>query len=377
MKLRDASALALSTLRSALSKTVLTILGLGVGVAAVLTVRSLGAAGEMQVEREIDRMGVNKVWINAAQDDTRLTAQQARLTAAAVGLPVCAGASAAGVVTLEDEAAAAHIAGYDEAMQLVHGGTIVEGRGFLAADHAQARPVCIVDDVLAQRLGGSVLGKRVTAAGRRLVVVGVVEGMPMPSMAIGGGLLLLPLSTWTDTFGQGALGLTISLTGGRSAAEASELALEVLGEGFRADTLENEIGAARQIVRIFVMVLTCVAAVCMATGGVGVMNVLLISVRERRREIGLLKALGATAAQVGLIFLLEAAAYAVLGGALGLVLGRGLICAFGAWIGLSATLTAADALPVLAAAVLLGIAFGVAPAVKAAAMQVVDALRCE
>lgn len=376
MKLRDALALAGSTLLASRVKTALTILGLSVGVAAVLTVRALGAAGEAQVEREIDRMGVNKIWITA-EDGAILSAEDAAMAAKAADAPVCAGAAAAGVVALDGRLQAVQIAGYDPGMQSVHGGTIVSGRGFMAADHAQARSVCIVDDTLAQQLGGDVLGRRITAGGRRFRVVGVVEGMPMPSMAIGGGLLILPLSTWTETFGGGAQGLTISLSGGRSAGDASRAALAALGEGFRADTLEHEIGAARQIVRIFVMVLTSVAAVCMVTGGVGVMNVLLVSVRERRREIGLLKALGATSEQVAVLFLLEAAAYAALGGLLGLALGAGLTWALGAWIGLQASLSGSDAWPVLLSALLLGVAFGVVPALRAAGMQVVDALRCE
>lgn len=376
MKLRDALALAGSTLWASRVKTALTILGLSVGVAAVLTVRALGAAGEAQVEREIDRMGVNKVWITA-EDGAILSAEDAARAATAADAPVCAGAAAAGVVTLDGSMQAVQIAGYDGGMQSVHGGTIVTGRGFNTADHAQARAVCIVDDTLAQLLGGDVLGRRIAAGGRRFRVIGVVEGMPMPSMAIGGGLLILPLTTWTETFGGGAQGLTISLSGGRSARDASRDALAALGDGYRADTLEHEIAAARQIVRIFVMVLTCVAAVCMLTGGVGVMNVLLVSVRERRREIGLLKALGATAAQVGLLFLLEAAAYAALGGVLGLALGAGLTWALGEGIGLRAALSVGDALPVLLAALLLGVVFGVVPALRAAGMQVVDALRCE
>lgn len=376
MKLRDALMLAVSTLLASRLKTVLTILGLSVGVAAVLTVRALGAAGEAQVEREIDRMGVNKVWITA-EDGAGLSPEDALAAAQAAGAPVCAGAAMAGVVSLDGMQMAAQIAGYDAGMQSVHGGSIIKGRGFIAADHARARAVCIVDDTLAQQLGGDVLGKRIAAAGRRFRVVGVVTGMPMPSMAIGGGLLILPMNTWTETFGGVAQGLTVSLTGGRSAGETSRSVLAALGEGFRADTLEQEIGAARQIVRIFVTVLTSVAAVCMVTGGVGVMNVLLVSLWERRREIGLLKALGATEAQVGLLFLLEAAGYAALGGLLGVALGAVMISVLGSRIGLQTSLSLAGVLPVVLMAMLLGLVFGVVPALRAAGMQVVDALRSE
>lgn len=373
MKLRDAAMLAWSTLCASPMKTLLTILGVGVGVAAVLTVRALGSAGELQVEAEIARMGVNKVWISR-EDGGALPRDAAETVRIATGMPVCASASSAGGVYLDTQAAAAAIAGYDPSMQAVHGGEIAQGRGFLAEDHRLARAVCLVDDQLATRLGGDVVGRRVLAMGRRFLIVGVIGGMPMPAMAVGGGLLALPLSTWEDTFAEAAQQLTVSADGADS-QQLADLALQALGEGYSADTLQSEIDAARQIVRIFVMVLTCVAAVCMVTGGIGVMNVLLVGVRERRREIGLLKALGARSSQVGLIFLLEAAGYALMGGLLGTALGAVMIRLLGGAIGLSASLRAGETLGTVAAACLMGAAFGTAPALRASGLQAADALR--
>ena len=141
-------------------------------------------------------------------------------------------------------------------------------------------------------------------------------------------------------------------------------------------TLENEIDAAKSVVRIFVMVLACVAFVCVATGAIGVMNVLLISVRERRREIGLLKAIGATSRQVALLFLLEAA-YAALGGLLGILLGLGMTALFGALIGLMPQVKLLHMGLLLAGAAALGLSFGVIPAAKAAGLPPAQALRTE
>lgn len=379
MKLRDAAGFALSGLRGSAMRTLLTILGLGVGVGAVLTVMALGMAGETRVEEEIARLGVNKIWITAADDTHELTADAAQRIREACGLPVCAGTSTLGFASMNGLNAAVQIAGYDEGMAAVHGVQIAEGRGFLPEDHRQRHAVCIVDEALAESLGGDVLHRRVSVGGRRFVVVGIAAGMPMQAMAVGSGLLVLPLSVYGDTYGGEIRELTLSVPQGMDTGEIAEAALAVLpeGSGFRADTLENEIDAARQVVRIFVMVLACVAAVCMLTGAIGVMNVLLVSVRERRREIGLIKAVGGTAAQVGLIFLLEAMAYAVMGGLLGIVLGAGMILGFGAMIGLEAGMSAGTVFPVLGAAALLGGCFGVVPALRAAGMQPVDALRCD
>lgn len=376
---RDAVCMAASGLRGRFMRTLLTILGLGVGVGAVLTVLTLGSAGEVRVEKEIAKLGVDKVWIRPKEQAQPLSAESAALIESSVSAPACAGAYSFGVVALGQHTSLTQIAGFDDGMIAVHAPKLVEGRLFLPIDHASEAAVCLVDESLAEHLGDEVVGKRITIGGRRLRVVGVIKGMTAQMMSGGNGLAIMPLGTYLDTLGGTVAEITISVQAGQQANAVANAALDALSskETYRAVTLEKEINAAREIVRIFVMVLVCVAGVCVLTGGIGVMNVLMISVRERRREIGLLKAVGGTSAQVGLLFLLEAAAYAILGGLLGVILGVIMIRVFGMWIGLDAHLKLLDAIPVLLGAAVLGMGFGVLPAVKAANLSPVTALQCE
>lgn len=379
MKACDAIHLAFSGLRGGFVRTVLTILGLGIGVGAVLTVLTLGDAGELRVEEEIAKLGVNKVWIRSKDNKHILQSSDALALFHATDAPACAGAYTLGNITARRTSVVTQIAGFDASMIVVHAPKMIQGRTFQYSEFEQGSSVCLIDQALSEHFPGDMIGGYVSVGNRRLRVVGIIKSMTMQTMSGGSGLLLMPIQTFLDTFGGEIDEITLSVQQGQNAEQVAEQALHMLDgkEDFRADTLESEISAAREVVRIFVMVLICVAFVCMLTGGIGVMNVLLVSVRERRREIGLIKAIGGTSAQVGLLFLLEAAAYALLGGILGVVFGSIMIRLFGGWIGLDAGLKLTTAVPVLMVSTVVGIGFGVAPALKAAGMRPVEALQCE
>lgn len=379
MTFLDAARLASSGLRGNVVRTILTILGLAVGVGAVLTVLTLGDAGEERVETEIAKLGVNKVWVRSKGEDAVLTDEDARILHQTTDSPACAGAYTAAQMYLDGSAELVQAVGFDDSFQSVYSPKLLEGRMFRSEDFQQGSHACLIDEVLAGKFDEDVLGKRISIGNRRLRVIGVIKSLTVQSMSAGSGMVVMPLSTYLDTFGGKVAEITLVVQRDQSAKEVADAALSALIDrnAYRADTLEKEINAAREVVRIFVMVLVCVAAVCVLTGGIGVMNVLLLSVRERRQEIGLIKAIGGTGAQVCLLFLLEAAAYSVLGGLLGVVLGAAMIWIFGAWIGLHAGLALLTVLPVLGVSTLLGVVFGVIPALKAAMLQPVDALQRE
>ena len=281
-------------------------------------------------------------------------------------------------VSLGGQTVYAQIAGYDDGLEAVHHPSSVLGRMFIAREYGGER-VALLDETLAGRLSAAV-GDFINCGGRRYCIVGVVAGMPAQSASLGSGMLLLPLQTWQDAYALAPTELALAVPKGEKAGELAEDVLAKLHNlpgKYLSVTLENEVDAAKSVVRIFVMVLACVAFVCVATGAIGVMNVLLISVRERRREIGLLKAIGATSRQVALLFLLEAAAYAALGGLLGILLGLGMTALFGALIGLTPQVKLLHMGLLLAGAAVLGLSFGVIPAAKAAGLPPAQALRTE
>ena len=383
MKLCDAAHLSAVNVCKSPLRTVLTILGLAVGIGAILTVWTLGGAGQEQVESEIARLGVDKVWITAQADSSlALQPEDGAAVTAAIGAETCAGAYTFGAVLCGETAVYGQLTGQDSAAGAVHAPHVEAGRFFRPKEFAEGACVAVLDRSMADALGGAeaVLSRRITIGNRRMRVVGVVSDQSVQVLSACEGTVYLPLSTFGDTFGAQVSELTVSVPRNADASVLSEQAVETLvqlGGSYEAVTLQEEISAAKSVIRIFMMVLSCVAAVCMLTGGIGVMNILLVSVRERRREIGLLKAVGGTSRQVCVLFLLEAAAYAVLGGVLGVALGGAMIRIFGVWIGLSAHLTLGRILPTLVGAAVLGLLFGVVPALRAAGMVPVEALRQE
>ena len=381
MRFCDAVRLAAVNLQKNPMRTLLTILGLGVGIGAILTVLTLGNAGEQAVRTEIARLGVNKLRITADDAGERqLRADDGQAVAAAASLPACAEAAAMGVVRTDERAALCQVTGVDAGMNGVYNPELADGRLFAPQEYTQGNLVALLDTQAAECLAASVRDW-IHVENRLLRVVGIIE--PMTSALLGEmqGSVVLPLRTWLDTYeALGVSQITVDVPMGADYARLETQVIERLaarGGSFNATAMTEEIEAVEQVLRIFGMVLACVAAVCMLTGAIGVMNILLVSVRERRREIGLMKAVGATSFQIGRLFLLEAVTYAALGGVLGLVFSLVMIRWFGGWIGLETALNWNTALPTMGAAVLLGVGFGVVPALRAAGLEPVTALRQE
>jgi len=384
VRLRDAIHLAAVNIFQTTMRSILTVLGLAIGIGAILSVMTLGDAGQQQVEMEMTRMGVDKVWITARGQSSRyLNAADGSLLRDATGALATAQGHVNLIVNSEEETAYALISGCDEFLSGVQQFTLLNGRFLSTRDQRDGAAVAVIDDSLASVLFGgetkNCVGRRVSAAGRLYRIVGLVDSV---STSITGikmdGTLLIPLSAFSDAFGDVVTDVMLSVPknmSGNALAKEALAALHETGGSFQATTLQAEIEAARAVVRIFVMVLCCVAVICMLVGGIGVMNILLVSVRERRQEIGVLKALGATGAQVCLLFLLEAAAYAVLGGVLGVVAGEVIVRFAGGWIGIWAVIQPGLIPLAIGFATLIGLFFGVAPAWRAARMAPVDALR--
>ena len=384
MRLRDVLGLSLKSIFQTPVRSILTVLGLSIGIGAIVAITAIGDAGQREVETELGRIGVGRAWVHAqAQEGAALRRQDAGLIERGIEqVAVSACAYQTAYATKADATMPVKLTGCDAQMGDIEKVQMQSGRFLLARDVENTRAVAVIDAAAKAQLFGSgeAVGQTIDIAGRRFAVVGVIG--PDTServIAASTGKAYIPITVFETLYGSRVDELVLSVDASRDISAVAQRAENILtrryGNGYEAMTLEAEMAAARRILQIFLLVMSCVAMICMLVGGIGVMNIMLVCVRERRREIGLMKALGATGRTILLQFLAEAVSYALLGGMLGMAAGSVLIVGASQLIGISIYAS----LRTLAAAIgfsgTIGLFFGVYPALRASRLMPVEALR--
>lgn len=377
MKRLDLWKLSLLNVFASPVRSLLTVLGMAIGIGAILAVITLGEAGRVQVRSEMGRLGIDKVWLTAGEEkitqgDAGVLSKRLQVSAAeTVYLPVKAEHG------FHEEDAV--VIGCTEDYLDMTGTAVKDGRMLYPLEWGSGYSV-LAGDELAKRLQVNA-GEEILIQGIPFKVRGIVQSGGSFSRVEAEDALYMPLETAAKWLGEEIheimLDVPASKTPDATAALAQNVMKNSLGKTVEAVTMQVQMEAADSVVVTFVDVLKWVALICILVGGIGVMNILLVSVRERRREIGVMKSLGTTHRQICALFLLEALCYAMIGGILGILTGLGLVAAAGESIGLRAFVKGKDCIIVFLCALGVGLFFGVVPASGAARMSCVDALRSE
>ncbi len=390
MRLWDTVRLSARSIFQTPLRSVLTVLGLSIGIGAILAVVAIGDAGQMEVESQLTRIGVGRAWIRPARGEERaLTREDAQLVRAAVpaaGTMASAVAYRAAAVQYRDASSPAMLVGCEPELGAIEGLQLLAGRFLRRGDALELRAVAVISREVGEELFGRAdpIGAQIDIAGRRLRVIGVVGEPDSGEVTVAAppeqaNRVWLPLQIYEGIYGAGVNEIALSVFASGDPVSAGESGARALtqryGGQYQTTTYEAEMKAARSILRIFLMVMACVAVICMIVGGIGVMNIMLVSVRERRREIGVLKALGASRRVICLQFLLEALAYSLMGGVLGMLGGAAMVAGAAKLIGIVIPVTRQMQGMAIAFACGIGVFFGVYPALRAAGLAPVDALR--
>lgn len=384
----------MDALRTNLTRTFLTLLGVIVGVAAVIAVVAIARGGQAFVVREVEGLGSGMIWVEpdwAAQDDfTRVEFLDERDLTAVARLPGVEQVSP--MVTAEvrvqgtGEVRAVSATGVSGDYADIRNLTLTAGRFFHETEtSAAARVVVLAEELAEDLLGSSVaVGETLWVNGRPFVIIGVLQAATGLVADIGGGReVYVPYTALQRLTGRDEiLALFVRPSPGADVARLlSDIDAAIVrnhGTGrFTVNSLDQVLEAIRNVTDVMTLVVASIAAVALMVGGIGIMNIMLVSVTERTREIGLRKAIGARRSDILAQFLIEAVVVSSLGGVLGILVGGSLVWLIGALTALPSLVTPGSILLAFGFSALVGVVFGVYPANKAARLDPIEALRYE
>ena len=398
-------AVALQSIRVNALRSMLTMLGIIIGVGAVITMVALGTGAQKAVEERIAALGANIFTVFAGQarggggimvtDRTILSTDDydALLRSATLLKAVVPEMQQALQVVYVNQNRNLQVIGTTANYASVRNYTVPFGRMFTAGDDAARQRYAVLGSSVPEMLGGNpaaMIHQTLMIRGIPFEVIGVLS----PKGAAGGFTnpdeqILIPLRTAQyRVFGSKRLrSMSVQVKDGVPIEQGMVDLERVLRREHRIRpggdndfTIRNQqdiLETQQQATRVFTTLLASIAAVSLVVGGIGIMNIMLVSVTERTREIGVRKALGATRANILLQFLTEALTLCVLGGVLGILLGAGTTVVLARVMQWNTLISPSAVAIAFGFSALVGLFFGIWPARRAARLDPIVALRYE
>ncbi|CAB4857945.1 unannotated protein [freshwater metagenome] len=394
MRLAEALRVAFDALRANRLRSILTMLGVIIGVAAVVILVAIGSGAKAEVEKQVQGLGSNLILvvpgsleIGSTPTASRLELSDVEVLGRAVGNPnaVATTVQSSESVRVGDRSVFTTINGTNETVVNVFDRPIARGRYISASDVDTRRRVAVLGSTAARKLFGDVdpIGRQVTIAGVRFRVIGLFTDVGSTFGVDRNAEIHVPVTSAQRLFGVERIdALAVKAPTIESIPDIQRRILAALaekypGDKFSAVTQTQILGTIGQILGLLTLVLSAIAAISLLVGGVGVSNIMLVSVRERTKEIGLRKALGARQKDILLQFLIEAVLLTSIGGLIGIALGVGASVLAAAVSPLPAQISWWSPLLAFGVSAGVGIFFGVAPARRAGRLDPVVALRTE
>ncbi|MEM1178470.1 MAG: ABC transporter permease [Acidobacteriota bacterium] len=402
--LLNALGIALREIRRNVVRGFLTVIGVVIGVAAVVIMVSLGQGATKSVTSQVESLGSNLVMAIPGRGvgpggGSAPNFQQADADAisdSVQGLDAVAPVRTIGLnaVYLQEDWSTQAV-GTTVDYFAAAGWSFAEGRAFTEAEDFGARPVCVLGATLVKELFGdqAPIGAKIRLKGMSCEVVGTLEGKGQGAMGQDqDSVVVVPLST-----------LQRRLSGRVGSRDVDRLMISV-GDGVSADRIVRDVGdvlrerrgirdgedddfsvldtkeisqALSATTRILTLLLGAVAAISLLVGGIGIMNIMLVSVTERTREIGIRMSIGALPSEVLLQFLVESLVLSVVGGLVGLALALGASFVLAVQMGIPFVFDPQINLIAFVFSAAVGVVFGFAPARRAASLDPIEALRFE
>ena len=397
MSLAETFQLAVQNILSSKLRTFLTMLGIIIGVCAVIVIVGLGNGMQGYIEDSFADMGTDSLTVSimgrgssrsvSEEEMYQLVADNSDTFSRISPTVAMTGSVKIGSSTLSATA----VTGVSEDYFSMKGYEIAQGRGLQYTDMTGRKKVCVVGQYLNQYYyGGAAVGQTLKVGGTTFTIVGVMA-MKGTGLEEGGtdDCVFVPYSTaarlsFTGTVNSYTLTVldTDRIDEAKTTLENALYAIFEDDDAYTVGSMSEMVDEMNSMVNMIICILAGIAAISLVVGGIGIMNIMLVSVTERTREIGIRKALGARESAIMRQFVIEAATTSALGGVLGIILGFGLSAVATTVIASVMPDTPITVSPSVAAVLIafgvsagIGIAFGYLPAKKAAVLNPIDALR--
>ncbi len=390
-----------STIMINRTRTILTVLGVIIGVTAVILMVSIGEGARKYIRDEFTGLGSNILVVvpgktsseggphmgmsavrKLVYEDAELIKRRSRYIQSSI--PVVVGTS---LINYMAKSRYTYVEGVSEEFFKVRNLSVDSGRFFTEADVEARRRVCVIGRTVRKEILGDInpLGALITIGESKFRVIGLMAPKGMTLGFDFDDLVFIPVTTAMELFDTDSLfNITVKVRSENDIPRAKEDIKKTLlkkhagEEDFTILSQDEMLSVMERILKIMTAVLAGIASISLLVGGVGIMNIMLVSVKERTKEIGLRKAVGAKNRDILFQFLTEAVMLSLAGGILGILIGILLTWIIPLFISyLPTRLSAWSVVMAFSFSVFVGIFFGVYPARKAASLDPINALRYE
>lgn len=390
MKLLQSMSMALKSINSSKVRSFLTMLGIIIGVSSVIILVSVGQGTTAQITEQLNGLGTNQltVTITGRGATTSLTYEEALALGDLPGVQNVAPVITGNVTAKHNtDNASVSVEGITPAYEDVKNYHVQSGRFLLDIDTQYRQKVALIGSSTAQTLFGSnnPVGQKVQLNGISYLIVGLLE---TKGSSLGGSnddKILIPISTAERQLqSKGVRSITVATTSADTVPAVKNRLESILANKFKNATnaytvfdAQDALDTVNSTTNTLSMALAGIAGISLLVGGIGIMNIMIVSVNERTREIGIRKAIGAKKLDILFQFMIEAVVLSGLGGIIGVGIGAG-----GSWLlsrftPLTVSIAWNMVLISFLFSLLIGVLFGIMPANKAARLRPIHALRMD